>query len=142
MKILLTQRQPFSAYPMWKHALWLLSTLLWWSCDLTVHWLNGPCCWWQNKIRESKMCSIQMQNEKLPICEIVLCTCMQSIHMWMQRDPEVCCEGSAWSLSAAGRSTGLVEAHGFAQPPGKVHYLHFCSFDERVTLKLKANFCF
>lgn len=41
----------------------------------------------------------------------------------------------ASSLSAAGGSAGLVEAHSFAQPASKVHFLHFRSFDERVTLK-------
>lgn len=39
------------------------------------------------------------------------------------------------SLSAAGGSAGLVEAHSFAQPAGKIHFFHFWSFDERVILK-------
>lgn len=48
----------------------------------------------------------------------------------------VCVGGvGAFSLGAAGGSTGLVEAHGFAQPASKVHFLHFGSFDERVTLE-------
>lgn len=39
------------------------------------------------------------------------------------------------SLSAAGGRAGLVEAHGFAQIAGKVHFLDFGSFDEGVTLE-------
>lgn len=48
-----------------------------------------------------------------------ICTCMH-------RGPETW-QGSvgAWSLGAAGGSAGLVEAHGFAQPASKVHFLHF-----------------
>lgn len=43
------------------------------------------------------------------------------------------------SLSAAGGSAGLVEAHSFAQPAGKVHFLHFWSLDECVILKKKTK---
>lgn len=39
------------------------------------------------------------------------------------------------SLGAAGGGAGLVQAHGFAQPAGKVHLLHFGSLDICVTLK-------
>lgn len=48
-----------------------------------------------------------------------ICTCMH-------RGPETW-QGSvgARSLGAAGGSAGLVEAHGFAQPASKVHFLHF-----------------
>lgn len=41
----------------------------------------------------------------------------------------------ASSFSAASGSAGLVEAHGFAQPAGKVHLLHFRPLDERVILR-------
>lgn len=50
-----------------------------------------------------------------------------------EQDPEACV-GAARSVSAAGRRAGLVEAHGFTQPAGKVHFLHFRTLDERVTL--------
>lgn len=43
------------------------------------------------------------------------------------------------SLSAAGGGAGLLQAHRFAQPAGKIHFLHLRSFDERVVLKEKQS---
>ena len=65
--------------------------------------------------------------KKVPMC-VMACVCVSAESLCVcKQDPEVC-QGSGegtCSLSAAGGSTGLVEAHGFAQPAGKVHFLHF-----------------
>lgn len=81
--------------------------------------------------REGAKPFTQEQDEKSAnVCD-GLCMCMCGIFMCMQARPRGVSgqwggvgEGGC-SLSAAGGSTGLVEAHGFAQPAGKVHLLHF-----------------
>lgn len=67
---------------------------------------------------------------KVPICVMAcICTvlCMYVYASKTQRcGRAVGGEGvGGCSLCAAGRSTGLVEVHGFAQPAGKVHFFHF-----------------
>lgn len=47
--------------------------------------------------------------------------------------------GGGSSLSAAGGGAGLLQAHRFAQPAGKIHFFHLRSFDERVVLKEKQS---
>lgn len=69
----------------------------------------------------------QEQDEKSAnVCD-GLCMCKCSIFMCMQARPRGVCQRTVGtcSLSATSGSTGLVEAHGFAQPAGKVHFLHF-----------------
>jgi len=72
---------------------------------------------------------------KVPICVMacvctVLCmyVCMYVYASKTQRCGRAVGRGvgvGGCSLGAAGRSTGLVEVHGFAQPAGKVHFFHF-----------------
>lgn len=86
----------------WKSELWLLLTLSWWSCGLTVQWLNGPCCWWGNKWRgrgeggegEPKTVLPKSKMKKVPIC-VMACVRVCTVYVCvMQRDPELC-QGSA-----------------------------------------------
>lgn len=135
MQIQLTYWQPFSLFNSLCSSVetWLL-TLAWWSCGLTVQWLNGPCYWWRNKWGKEETILPKNNLKKVPICVMVcvctvICMCMQA------RTRGVAGQWGAGSLSAAGGSTGLVEAHGFAQPAGKVHFLHFWALDECVILK-------
>lgn len=68
----------------------------------------------KSKMKKVPMCMMAC----VRVCAVYVCVCEQ--------DPEVRSgQWGACSLSAAGGSTGLVEAHGFAQPAGKVHFLHF-----------------
>lgn len=60
----------------------------------------------------------------------VLRTCMYGACVYAKRDPEMYQRQHGRSeerrsLCATGGSTGLVETHRFAQPAGKVHFLHF-----------------
>lgn len=65
--------------------------------------------------------------KKVPIC-VMACVRVCTVYEYAERPRGVsgqCGFFFAGSLSAAGGSTGLVQAHGFAQPAGKVHFLNF-----------------
>lgn len=105
--------------------------------------VTGHCCWWTNKWNGGKIsgedffffCSFffffkpKRKWKKVPMC-VMACVCVK------------CCVFSVYaravgasSFSAASGSAGLVEAHRFAQPAGKVHFLHFWPLDERMILR-------
>lgn len=60
-------------------------------------------------------------------------------YVYASKTPGSVRQWGAGSLSAAGGGTGLVEAQGFAHPTGKVHFLHFWAFYERVTLNMEKQ---
>lgn len=71
------------------------------------------------------------------VCDgLCMCMCVCMFKCMLARPRGVSGQWKAFLLSAAGGSTGLVKAHGFAQPAGKVHFLHFRSLDICVTHQL------